>query len=100
MVQIDDPDADLSEKYLTDVGIAMPFRELRTLINLIRRSICAAFGVWQVRHDLIPILSDVVYLSFRVSKRCIDRILPDDRSCGPIVWRPFVDTPNAVSNLR
>jgi hypothetical protein len=46
------------------------------------------------------IASAVIYLSFGLSNRYIDRLRPDDDSCGPIVWRLLDDTPNALSNLR
>jgi hypothetical protein len=46
------------------------------------------------------IVSALIYLSFRLANRYIDRLRPNDDSCGPIVWRPLDETPNAVSNLR
>lgn len=46
------------------------------------------------------IVSALIYTSFGLLNRYIDRLRPDDDSCGPIVWRRLDDTPAPSSDSR
>jgi hypothetical protein len=46
------------------------------------------------------VVGTVLHFSSELPKRYIDRLRLTDDSCGPIVWRPLDDTPDADSDLR